>query len=144
MTGEKLIELIQKNGWEDTDLFMSVNGKIGKVETVEAMFPNLNNTNDVILTDGNDFEQDEEFWRTYYGTYMDIISEEEADTEFHRGNPSFYILYCDGTEGMIQDMSEEEWEDLKNSGVMFGYEIGEKNVAEKVPEPEKKNREKAG
>lgn len=135
MTGDELIELIQKNGWEDTDLFMSINGKIGEVITAEAMFPKLSNTNDVLLTDGEEVVQNEEFWRTYYSTYMDIIPEEEADEEFHKGNPSFYILYCDGTDGMIQDMSEEEWERLKNSGVMFGYE---KNVIVKAPDAEDK------
>lgn len=122
MTGNELMEMIRANGWGETDLFLALNGKIGELKTVEPMFPKLNNTNDVILTDGKDVEQDEEFWKAYYGAYIDIISEEEADRDYHAGNPTFYILYCDGTEGMVNDMPENEWEQLKNIGVMFGYE----------------------
>lgn len=122
MTGNDIIEMIQNNNWEDADCFISVDGTAKSIEVIAPLFPRLANTNDIVLSEGEDVIYDDDFWIRYYGSYMNIITVAQADEEFHNGTP-FYVLYCDGTEAQIDSsMSEEEWENLKDSGVMFGHE----------------------
>ncbi len=123
MTGKELKELIDKNNWQDVEIWSSTKGIAKPIQNAEPLFPKLNNTNEVVLTDGNDVIQDNKFWINYYGRYMRIIPLDEADTAFKSGDRNFYILYCDGTEGKIDDnMSEKEWEQLKLQDVLFGLE----------------------
>ena len=88
------------------------------------MFPKLSNTTDIVLSNGKEQNSEsDEFWRTFYGSYMNILTPEEADRDFKAGNRNFYILYCDGTEAQVDaDLSTEEWNTLKETGVWFGYE----------------------
>lgn len=123
MTGREIIELIQKNNWEDADIWMSVQGYIGEVKNVEEMFPKLPNTCDVMISDDCETERDNYFWESYYGSYLNLIPKHDADVLFKDGDRSFLICPCDGTEYYIpDDITEEEWEELKNSDVLFGLE----------------------
>lgn len=127
MIGKELLEKLEKIGnetWEENvHVYVSVNGVAKELTDVKALFPKLSNMNEIVLTDGVDVLQDNEFWEHYYGSYMDIISEEDADAAVKAGNPCFYILYCDGTEGQIDaNISAEDWENIKSWGVMYGYE----------------------
>lgn len=123
MTGREFVELIERKGWYDAELWLSKDGIAVPVEEAEALFPNLSNANEVVFTDGNDVKKENDFWNTFYGRYINIITVVEADVEVQKGSPDFYILYCDGTEGKIdQNISLEEWEIVKSWDVKFGYE----------------------
>lgn len=125
MTGLELIELIEQKGWLDAQIWFEQNGVCNTINSVEPLFPNLNNTNEIVCSNASHIEvlYDDAFWAQFYGSYMTIITTDEARQAVKDGNPSFYILHKDGTEGIVDDrITEDQFDEMMTWDVWFGYE----------------------
>lgn len=121
MTGQELIDYIQKRELQDRHFFIDVEGYFSTIDSVME-----NEHGDIVLLqagmDANDYKNDDHNLERYFSEWFDIIPESDAETLWNDGDKSFLVLSSDGSDRYASNF--ESWEDIKATypDALFGLE----------------------
>lgn len=121
MTGQELIDYIQKRELQDRHFFIDVEGYFSTIDSVVE-----NEHGDIVLLqagmDANDYKDDQYNLERYFSEWFDIIPKSDAEALWNDGDRSFLVLSSDGSDRYASNF--ERWEDIEAAytDALFGLE----------------------